>query len=141
MRLSTKTRYGLRAMVNIARHDNGPVSSEVIANCESLSKKYLDGILGTLRRAGLIESYKGQGGGYRLSRDPADITAGEVVTVLEGGAYLTECVGDRSSCEKTGNCAARAFWCYLSSSMTKAMDTVTIDNLSRWKPGEELALD
>ncbi|HSG26902.1 MAG TPA: Rrf2 family transcriptional regulator, partial [Candidatus Krumholzibacterium sp.] len=85
MKLSTRTRYGLRAIVNIAKSADRPISSESIADCESISKKYLDGILAELRKAGLVQSFRGQNGGYMLARHAGEITVTDVIAALEGG--------------------------------------------------------
>ncbi|MBN1165482.1 MAG: Rrf2 family transcriptional regulator [Candidatus Krumholzibacteriota bacterium] len=141
MKLSTRSRYGLRAMLNIARSGNGPVSSDAIAGCESISKKYLDGILGKLRSAGLIKSVRGQGGGYKLARHPRDITAVEVIEALEGGVCFTRCVKEPGSCEKAETCAARAFWSLVSGATTELMRGITIEKLARWNPGDALGVN
>jgi Rrf2 family protein len=137
MQLSTKTRYGLRAMITIARNWKKPVSSEVIADAESVSKKYLDGILGILRSAGLLRSFKGQGGGYMLARPPWEITARDVVLVLEEGLALVPCMEDPEVCEKIGTCPTREMWQSLSAAMSDTLGKVTLAELTAWEPGTE----
>jgi len=92
MRLSTRSRYGLRAMVFMARNAARVVSSEMIAESEDISKKYLDRILNKLRKSGLLRSVKGQGGGYVLSRPADEIRTDQIVAALEGSLCLVACV-------------------------------------------------
>ena len=135
MKLSTKSRYGLRAMIAIARNWSKPVTSEAIAVTESLSKKYLDGILSILRGAGLLEASKGQGGGYSLARPPWEITARDIVVVLEEGLSIVPCVDDPGACEKSGDCPTRDMWRSLSAALSDTLGKVTLSELSSRKPG------
>jgi Rrf2 family protein len=137
MRLSTKTRYGLRAMITIARNWERPVTSESVAAEESLSKKYLDGILSILRSAGLLKSFKGQGGGYVLARPPWEITARDVVMILEEGLTIVPCIDDPSACEKSNRCVTREMWRSLSAAMSDTLGKVTLAELASWEPGTE----
>jgi len=137
MRLSTKTRYGLRAMITIAKSWERPVSCEAIAREQSLSKKYLDGILSILRSAGLLKSFRGHGGGYVLSRPPWEMTARDVVLILEEGLALAPCVEDEGACENTGSCPAREMWRSLSAAMSDTLGKVTLAELSEWNPGTD----
>ena len=130
MRLSTRSRYGLRAAKCIALAGGVPVTSEQIAEREDVSKKYLDGILGALRTAGLVESHRGQGGGYTLSRAADQIRASEVVGVLEGGIGLVPCVSDRGACAKVDVCATREVWCAASKAIEDVLSAVTVADLA-----------
>ncbi len=129
MRLSTRSRYGLRAMKRIAMAGGGPVTGEQIASLEDVSKKYLDAILGRLRQAGLLDGYKGQGGGYVLSRPAESIKAHEVVAALEGDLGLVPCVHDPLACEKSDRCATRKLWLTASVAVEDALSGVTISDL------------
>ena len=135
MKLSTKSRYGLRAMIAIARNWSKPVTSEAIAETESLSKKYLDGILSILRGAGLLEASKGQGGGYSLARPPWEITARDIVIVLEEGLSIVPCVDDPGACERSKDCPTRDMWRSLSAALSDTLGKVTLSELSSRKPG------
>lgn len=137
MRLSTKSRYGLRAMITIARSWEQPVTSDAVAREQSLSKKYLDGILSILRGAGLLKSFKGHGGGYVLARPPWEMTARDVVHVLEEGLSLVPCMDDPEACEKSGKCPTREMWRSLSAAMSDTLGKVTLAELADWKPGSE----
>ncbi len=130
MRLSTRSRYGLRAMKCIALAGGEPLTSEEIAGREDVSKKYLDGILGALRGAGLIESHRGQGGGYTLSRAPGQISANEVVEVLEGGTALVPCLDDPAQCSRSPGCATREVWKAVSVAIGEVLLGVTIEDLA-----------
>ena len=137
MRLSTKTRYGLRAMITIAKSWERPVTCEAIAREQSLSKKYLDGILSILRGAGLLKSFKGHGGGYVLAKPPWEMTARDVVLILEEGLVIVPCVDDPGACEKTDRCPTREMWRSLSAAMSDTLGKVTLAELADWKPGTE----
>ncbi|MDY6787787.1 MAG: Rrf2 family transcriptional regulator, partial [candidate division WOR-3 bacterium] len=93
MKLSTRSRYGLRAMIDIAMQDNQPVLLKDIANLEHLSMKYLDHIMGGLKRAGLIRRVNE---GYLLSREPDKITAYDIISVLESSVKSVDCDMNRS---------------------------------------------
>lgn len=110
MRFSTRSRYGLRAMIDIARGMDEPVTCEEIAECETVSKKYLDGILGALRRAGLLTSVRGHGGGYRLARPPREISVFDIVRALERSSDIVPCVGAPERCGRSDACTAREVW-------------------------------
>ena len=99
--------------------------------CENVSKKYLDRILGSLRAAGLLESHRGKGGGYVLARPPAGITARDVVSVLETGNALVPCVADPDVCAKSFDCSTRNLWERLSSAIDSTLGDVTLADLAR----------
>jgi Rrf2 family protein len=124
-------------MVTISRNWEEPVTSEVIAKAESVSKKYLDGILRTLRGAGLLRAIKGQGGGYMLASPPWEISARDVVQVLERGLAVVPCVDDPSECSKAGTCPVREVWRSLSAGVSDTLGKVTLAALVAWEPGME----
>lgn len=130
MRLSTRARYGLRAMVSVARNKDVPVSSETVAECEKVSKKYLDRLLGTLRGAGLLRSHRGQGGGYTLARPPVSITVAEIVRVLEHGPGLVPCLTDPGRCSKSVDCPTRPVWLSLSEAIDTTLGGITLADLA-----------
>ena len=129
MRFSTRSRYGLRALVLIATKEGAVTSSEMVSSCEGISKKYLDRILMQLREAGLLRSVKGQGGGYVLARSPDDIRANEVIEALEGDLCLVACVGDPSLCLKVDTCETRRVWCRIASVVRDALHSVSLSSL------------
>lgn len=131
MRLSTRSRYGLRALIALSE-PNGRKErcAREIADSQELSKKYLESILSQLRTAGFVRSVRGAHGGYVLSRAPAEITVGEVVRALEGSLAFVECVEDAGSCERSEGCPSRAVWVRAESAISEALDGVTLENLA-----------
>ena len=120
MRLSTKGRYGTRAMVDLALHSkNGPVSSRDIAERESVSRGYLEQILLRLSARNLVRPVRGRAGGFLLSRPPSQITAAEIVEALEGPINVVDCTEDPACCERSYFCVTRDVW----SGVSRAIDT------------------
>jgi len=130
LQISTRSRYGLRAMVAMSSQDGGILSCEEIAEKEGISKKYLDRILAALRRASLIESRRGQGGGYCLARRPDEIRLDEVVSVLEQGLDVIPCMEDPAECEKTGSCKTRQVWQTVASVLEDTLGKITLADIS-----------
>jgi Rrf2 family protein len=139
MRLSTRARYGLRAMTAIARRPGTFTTSEFLADTEHVSKKYLDAILGQLREAGLLEAARGQHGGYRLAGPARTITAARVVEVLEGELAIVPCVNDTSLCERASHCPTRPVWRAASEAVRKVLDELTLEQLASGMPAFETA--
>ena len=111
MKVNTRVRYGLRAILTIARGYGGPpVSISAIAEEQELSGKYLEQVVSPLRRAGLVTSQKGVKGGYVLSREPGEITLWDVISALDAHPHLVECVDDPSSCKRVDCCVAHDVW-------------------------------
>lgn len=109
--LSTKGRYGLKAMIAIAlRERQGPVLTEDIASERGIPRKYLEAILVSLRKGSLLRSVRGPGGGYVLAREPENISLLDILQVLEGPFEFSECSGDPGRCSRSEHCAARAVW-------------------------------
>ncbi len=111
MKLSTKTRYGLRAMIDLAKgYGTGkPISISEVAREQSLSESYLEQLFAKLRRAGLVSSVRGAQGGYLLGRDPSEIFADQIIEALEGPISISDCV-DYGTCDRGGCCPARFLW-------------------------------
>ncbi|MCX5852469.1 MAG: Rrf2 family transcriptional regulator [Deltaproteobacteria bacterium] len=130
MKLTTRSRYGVRIMVALADSNGmGPVFLKDIAKQEDLSEKYLSLIVIPLRRAGLIQSTRGAYGGYILARDAKDITVGEIVDVLEGGTCVSDCVENPSKCSRASTCAVRDIWSDLGDSIKSTLDRITLASL------------
>ncbi len=134
MRLSTRSRYGLRAMVSVARNGREPVTSETLAACEDLSKKYLDRLLNMLRGGALLKSYKGKGGGYILARPAEEISVSDIVCAMEESICLVPCVDDPSACTKSDACTSRHVWSTVAAAVKDTLDGITIADLASWKP-------
>ena len=130
MKLSTRARYGLRAMVDLAAHTDGaPVMMRAIASNQTLSKRYLDNIFATLRQEGLVLSVRGAAGGYRLARKPEDIRVDEVVEALEGNILLVHCEDEFGGCDRHGRCAASEVWWEASKALRDSLRGVTLADL------------
>ena len=112
MKLSTKARYGLKAMVDLAvSYGGGPVSTATLAGMQGISQAYLEQLISALKKAELITAERGVQGGYALSRPPETISVGQVLTALEGNTSLVDCVGyETVSCDKACSCSARPLW-------------------------------
>ncbi|BCV25196.1 MAG TPA: Rrf2 family transcriptional regulator [Firmicutes bacterium] len=133
MRLSTKGRYGMRAMLALARwYGEGPVPLKSVAEQEGLSEPYLEQLMSELRKAGLVKSVRGAQGGYLLGREPAAITAGDIIRVLEGPIGPVQCVvefpgGEVCDCAET--CVERILWERLRDSIAQVLDGITLADL------------
>ncbi len=131
MRIPTKARYGLRAMLDIASHngENQPVLVKDIAARQGLSERYLTQIFISLRHAGLVRSVRGSKGGFLLARDPARISMLEIVEACIGNLSMVDCIGDPASCEKVGGCATYVVWRELSEGMRAMLAGRTLRDL------------
>ncbi len=132
MKLSTRARYGLRAMLELAmRNTTNPVMMRSIAAEQGLSKRYLDNIFATLRQAGLVHSVRGASGGYRLARPSAEIPALEVIEALEGSLRLVACHEEfAGDCDRYGQCATSELWQDASRAMRTVLRDTTLDDLA-----------
>ncbi|MEW6666478.1 MAG: Rrf2 family transcriptional regulator [Thermodesulfobacteriota bacterium] len=143
MRLSTKARYGVRMMLDLARqYGQGPVYLREIAKREDISEKYLSQIIIPLRGGGLVHSTRGAHGGYALAKAPAAITLREIVEPLEGGNHLVDCVKHPSVCPRMPTCAARDIWAMVGKKISEALDSVNLEQLvqmSRDKSGNDMS--
>ncbi len=133
MRITTKSEYGIRALLYLARHyGEGPVPSATIAARQMIPENYLDQILLTLRRAGLIRSVRGPGGGHMLARSPDQIYLGEAITALEGPFKPMDCVNpDFSDCLLLERCTIRQVWRELKHVTDEVLYSTTLAQLIR----------
>ncbi len=130
MKLSTRSRYGTRLMLDMAQHYNeGPIQLGDIAKRQEVSVKYLEQIIIPLKRAHYIESVRGPKGGHILARPPAEITVAEIVAVLEDGISLVECVDEPSVCERAPACPTRLLWKEAAEAMFDKLKAVTLADL------------
>ncbi|MCS7178288.1 MAG: Rrf2 family transcriptional regulator [Anaerolineae bacterium] len=132
MRLSTRGRYAVRAMVDIALHAHeGPISRGAIAHRQGISSDYIAQLFRRLERAGLVEGVKGPAGGYRLRRPPSEITVGEIIRAVEGPIALVHCVapGSEKQCRRANGCVTRSLWQQVSETLTALLDRVTLQDL------------
>lgn len=131
LRLSTKARYGLRALISLARHyGEGPVMARVIAKEENISENYLEQIMELLRRSGIVRSIRGAQGGFVLVKPPQEIRLKEVIEILEGPITLIDCLSSPNICKKSAECMARPFWEKLKENITEFLESQTLADLS-----------
>ncbi len=132
MRITTRSRYGTRMMVELAvHHEKGPVQLGEIARRQKLSVKYLEQLIIPLKKAGLIKSHRGARGGYALARSPEEITVWEVVSILEGDEGVTPCVHYPDLCEMSPICPTRDVWDLLTEVIRETLARITIADLAR----------
>ncbi len=132
MRVTTKGCYGLRAMVELTRHQNGePVLLGKISGDLSISRKYLHALLTSLKTAGLVRSSLGCHGGYRLARDPQEISIADVLRALEGPLALRECAADPDACERSGDCPCCAVWRAVGDAIDGVLSHVSLKEISK----------
>lgn len=132
MRLSTKGRYGVTAMFDLAiKYGQGPVSIKEISKSQDISESYLEQLFALLRKSGLIKSVRGAQGGYILANDPADISVGDIIRVLEGSMAPTDCVIEDSPahCAKSSTCVTRDIWLEIRDKINDVIDDITLANM------------
>lgn len=130
MKLSTRSRYGTRLMLELAQHyTEGPIRLGEIAKRQDVSVKYLEQIIIPLKRAHYIKSVRGPKGGHILTKPPEEITVGEIVVLLEDGTSLVECIEDTTLCERADICPTRLLWKEVSEAMLNKLQTVTLADL------------
>ncbi len=134
MKLSTKSTYGLRAMLNIALDAGGGATSIMdISKKEGISMTYLEQLLNKLRRDGLVKSVRGPKGGYLLSKGPAEITVGDIVKALEGNISPVHCitVGKNPGriCKKNKSCVPKIVWMKLAKAIDDCLGSITLEDL------------
>jgi Rrf2 family protein len=130
MRLSTRLRYGARAMVELARlQGGGPVSVGLLARRQGLSAKYLEGLMRSLQAVGLVRSLRGPQGGYVLARPAAQITLRDLYAALEGGEGLVPCTSDPNHCPRAASCAMQEVWASFEREMLKYLESITLAQL------------
>ena len=136
MKLSTRSRYGTRILLEMAEHyKDGFINSAEIARHQEVSLKYLEQILIPLKRANLVVSARGPKGGHRLAKSPAKIRVGEVVSLLEGGPCLAECSLDPQSCGRVETCLTRRIWQEAAKAMYRKLNSFTLSDLVRQRKG------
>ncbi|SDN61179.1 RrF2 family transcriptional regulator [Acetanaerobacterium elongatum] len=130
MKISTKGRYGLRLVLDLAvNYENGLTSLKDIAQRQEISEKYLEQIIILLHKSGLIKSMRGAQGGYTLTRHPRDITVGEVLRSLEGPFVPVDCVQDRGTCLRSSKCATITVWEKIGNAVNEVLDSMTMQDL------------
>lgn len=132
MKLSTKGRYGLRALIDLAQYSEvEPVSISSIAARQAISERYLEQLMSMLKKAGLVKSIRGAGGGYVLAKEQKDISVGDVLRALEGKLEPVECAAfhEDESCEAAGGCVTKYVWQRINESINRTVDEIKLDQL------------
>lgn len=138
MKVSTKGRYGTRAMMDIALHANeGLVHLKDIAERQEVSKKYLEHLVARLEADGLLRTVRGTGGGVALTRPPSEITVLDILCTLEGSLAPVECVDRPEVCPRSINCGARDLWAELGGTVTEFLGSVTLEDLKERQKGRD----
>jgi Rrf2 family transcriptional regulator, cysteine metabolism repressor len=132
VKLSTKGRYGSRAILDLALHSSGaddPVLLRDIAKRQDISDKYLEHVFATLRKGGLVRGVRGAKGGYLLAKDPAKIKLSEIIELLEGPINIVECVGNKKVCKKIEFCITRDIWSDVKKAIYNVLDNITLKEM------------
>jgi Rrf2 family cysteine metabolism transcriptional repressor len=130
MKITSRTEYGLRAMVYLAgRTQEGPAPLSEIAASEGIPAPFLERILGRLRAADLVRATRGASGGYALARPPERVAVADVVTALEGPLTLVDCMQSDRSCARAEGCASRVVWRRLDEAITEALKGLSLRDL------------
>ena len=140
LHFSTRGEYGVRLMVELARHyGSGPVSLSEMAEHEQLPRPYLEQLVVSLREGGLVTSTRGAHGGYELARSPADIRMYEVITALEGPITPMTCASadpnHPETCQRAGCCNVEPLWRRVRDAIVEALDSMTLEELAQPVPG------
>ena len=129
MKLSTKGRYGVKAMVELAINYGGaPISIKTISTRQHISECYLEQLFAPLRKAKLITSSRGAQGGYVLSKEPKDITVAQLIYILEGPIEIADCI-EGSTCDNIDFCATRLLWEKIKNSIDDVMESITLQDI------------
>jgi len=130
LKLSTRARYGTRALLDLARHTGEkPVQLKDIAGRQNISLHYLEHIIAPLVGAGIIRSIRGARGGLKLTRHPKDVKLSEVIQLLEGAITPVDCIVNPESCDRADLCVTRDVWCEMKKAIDATLDSVTLQDL------------
>jgi len=130
MKLSTRTRYGMRAIIELAHHEGKrPLQLKAIAERQDISVKYLEQLMSLLRSAGFVRSVRGSKGGYVLARPADQIKLSEIFRCLEGPVTTAECTEDESYCDRSADCAAREVWKKVETAIQDVLSSIKLSDL------------
>ena len=143
MKLSTKGRYGVAAMYDLAlQYGKGPVSLKSVAQRQAISEHYLEQLMGVLRKAGYVRSIRGAQGGYELTHPPAEISVGDIVRIMEGPIALSDCQLDTDSggspCKRRSICVTRDVWAKVRDSISTVLDSISLADLCKEEKHKEM---
>lgn len=132
MKLSTRSRYGLKAVVDLAvYYGEGPVSLPTLANAQGISEGYLEQLLRELKKGGVVNTVRGAQGGYELATDPSDLSVQQVLSLLEGSTAVVDCVGTEPyGCKSACTCSARPLFLKLQSRINDVLERTSIQDLA-----------
>ncbi len=130
MKISTKGRYALRLMLDLALNNTGEyITIKTIAARQEISEKYLEQIISLLNRAGYVKSVRGAQGGYRLAKEPVEYTVGMILRLTEGSLYPIDCLENDAECNRQSGCATREVWQELYDAICSVVDHITLQDL------------
>ena len=130
MKLSTRSRYGTRMMLDMAQHyDEGPIQIGDIAKRQDISVKYLEQLIIPLKKANYVESVRGPKGGHMLVKPPEEVTVGEIVEVLEGEINLARCIESPEICDRSDTCLTRGVWEEATRAMYDKLNSITLSKM------------
>ncbi len=130
MKLSTRTRYGIRAVIELAQHqEKRPLQLKLIAERQGISIKYLEQLMSLLRSSGFIRSVRGSRGGYALAKPPENIKLSEIFRCLEGSVATAECTENKDYCERAADCVAREVWVQVEEAIQNVLNSITLADL------------
>jgi Rrf2 family iron-sulfur cluster assembly transcriptional regulator len=139
MRLSTRGRYAVTAMMDLAIHEKtGPVTLADISTCQDISLSYLEQLFARLRQADLVRGVRGPGGGYHLARPAKEITVADIITAVDEQVDATRCQG-KENCHDGERCLTHELWTDLSDQIYKFLDSITLDRFASRPDIQELA--
>lgn len=134
MKISTKGRYALRLMLELAMEENQIVKLKDVAERQEISVKYLEQIISVLQKAGYVKSMRGPGGGYTLSKRPEEYTVGMILRQIEGSLAPVACLDDEvNTCERSGACVTLRLWQMLYDAVNGVVDKVTLADMLEWE--------
>ena len=130
MKLSTKGKYGLKAIFELSLHvDEGPIPVNMIASKQNIPEQYLEQIFSTLKKSKLVKSVRGAQGGYLLNEEPKNITVGDVLDVLEGPVALSQCILVEGCCENSNDCSTKLVWEKLKKGIEDVLNSITLQDM------------
>lgn len=142
MKISTKGRYAVRVMLDLALNDTGEcIKVKDIAARQDISEKYLEQIIAVLNKAGYVKSVRGAQGGYRIARDPAEYTVGMILRLTEGSMAPVTCLDEGVECEQCDTCETLEVWKELYGAINNVIDNVTVADLVAKRQQREGSLD
>lgn len=135
MKISTKGRYALRLMLDLAVYNTGePVSLKDVAKRQEISEKYLEQIISILNKAGFVRSIRGAQGGYMLTKEPTEYTVGAILRLTEGDLAPVSCVGaDNAGCDRKDCCVSVRIWEKLNAAVNDVVDGITLADMVMWQ--------